>query len=94
MCRAGSYAEYAVADESFISRIPPTVSFNEAGGLPAVALTAWHSLFHYGNLQPGERILIHAGAGGVGHVAIQMAKLAGAYIITTASSETMISSNN
>ncbi|MDQ0230701.1 NADP-dependent oxidoreductase [Metabacillus malikii] len=83
---SGSYAEYAIAEQALLAKIPPTVSFNEAAGLPAVSLTAWHTLFQYGKLQQGERILIHAGAGGVGHIAIQMAKLAGAYIITTASS--------
>ncbi|GIQ69079.1 NADP-dependent oxidoreductase [Xylanibacillus composti] len=82
---SGSYAEYAVAEQSMLAKLSPDIPFHIAGALPAVALTAWHSLFVYGSLQPGERCLIHAGAGGVGHVAIQMAKHAGAYVITTAS---------
>jgi len=82
---SGSYAEYVVAEESMLAKLSPDIPFHIAGALPAVALTAWHSLFIYGTLQPGERCLIHAGAGGVGHVAIQMAKHAGAYVITTAS---------
>lgn len=81
----GSYAEVVVAEESGLAKLSPDIPFNVAGALPAVALTAWHSLFVNGHLQPGQRCLIHAGAGGVGHVAIQMAKQTGAYVITTAS---------
>lgn len=83
--KTGTYAQYAVADESQIAKLSDSISYNEAGALPAVALTAWHSLFQYGQLKDGEHVLIHGGAGGVGHVAIQMAKLAGAYVSTTAS---------
>ena len=80
----GTYAEYAVAEEDQLAKLSSTITFQEAGALPAVALTAWHSLFHYGELKEGQRVLIHGGAGGVGHVAIQMAKRAGAYVMTTA----------
>lgn len=82
---SGSYAEYVASEASQLAKLSPDIPFHIAAALPAVALTAWHSLFVNGNLQPGERCLIHAGAGGVGHVAIQMAKQAGAYVITTAS---------
>ena len=82
---SGTYAEYAVAEEAQLATLSDNVSFNEAGALPAVALTAWDSLFRYGGLKQGERVLVHGGAGGVGHVAIQMAKLSGAYVIATAS---------
>ncbi|MFF2014503.1 NADP-dependent oxidoreductase [Paenibacillus sp. NPDC058177] len=83
---SGSYAAYARVDKSAVVRISPNISFAEAGALPAVSITAWQSLFHYGQLRKGERILIHAAAGGVGHIAIQLAKWTGAYVIGTASS--------
>jgi NADPH:quinone reductase-like Zn-dependent oxidoreductase len=82
---SGTYAEYALAEEAQIAKLSSNIAFNEAGALPAVALTAWHSLFRYGELKEGERVLIHGGAGGVGHIAIQMAKLTGAHVIATAS---------
>ncbi|WP_379196227.1 NADP-dependent oxidoreductase [Paenibacillus sp. GCM10012306] len=83
---SGGYAAYTKVDKSAVVRISPSISFAEAGALPAVSITAWQSLFHYGQLRKGERILIHAAAGGVGHIAIQLAKWAGAYVIGTASS--------
>ncbi|PZD97635.1 NADP-dependent oxidoreductase [Paenibacillus sambharensis] len=83
---SGTYAEYVVAEEVQLAKLSSNITFNEAGAMPAVALTAWHSLFRYGELKEGERVLIHGGAGGVGHIAIQMAKLTGAHVIATASS--------
>lgn len=80
----GAYADYVVVEENAIAIIPQTLSFKEAAALPVIGLTAWQSLFQYGKLQPGQRILIHAGAGGVGHIAVQLAKQAGAYVIATA----------
>src|SRR5581483_7494502 len=80
----GAYAEYVVVEEHALALIPPALSFPQAGALPAIALPAWQALFHYGQLQPGQRILIHAAAGGVGHVAVQLAKQQGAYVIATA----------
>lgn len=80
----GGYADYVALEESALTIIPPTLSFVEAAALPANALTAWQSLFRSAKLLPGQRILIHAGAGGVGHIAIQLAKQHGAYVITTA----------
>lgn len=80
----GAYAEYVAVEENALALIPPTLSFQQAGALPAVALSAWQVLFHYGQLQPGQRILIHAAAGGVGHIAVQLAKQQGAYVIATA----------
>jgi NADPH:quinone reductase-like Zn-dependent oxidoreductase len=82
---SGSYAAYARVDKSAVVSFSPEISFTEAGALPGVSITAWQSLFHYGKLRKGDRILIHAGAGGVGHIAIQLAKWAGAYVIATAS---------
>lgn len=83
----GNYAEYTVVDERFVARKPASISFAEAAAAPLVLITAWEALYERGRLEPGERVLIHAGAGGVGHVAIQLAKLKGATVATTVSSE-------
>jgi len=83
----GNYAEYTVLDQRWASLMPETCSFAEAAALPLVLITAWGGLFDRGGLQAGQTVLIHAGAGGVGHVAIQLAKLKGARVITTVSSQ-------
>jgi len=83
----GNYAEYTVIDQRWVSLMPKTSSFIEAAAMPLVLITAWGALFDRGGLQSGQTVLIHAGAGGVGHVAIQLAKLKGARVITTVSSE-------
>jgi len=83
----GNYAEYNVIDQRWVSLKPKTFSFSEAAGSPLVLITAWGALFERGNLQPDQTVLIHAGAGGVGHVAIQLAKIKGARVIATVSSE-------
>lgn len=83
---AGNYTEYHLVDERYAARKPASLGFIEAAAAPLVLITAWESLHDRGRIQPGQRVLIHAGAGGVGHVAIQLAKLAGAEIFTTISS--------
>jgi NADPH:quinone reductase len=83
----GNYAEYTVLDERWVSLMPKTFSFTEAAAAPLVLITAWGALFDRGGLQAGQTVLIHAGAGGVGHVSIQLAKLKGARVITTVSSQ-------
>lgn len=83
----GNYAELAVVDEKFVAKKPTSLSFVEAAASPLVLITAWESLYDRGKLQPGQKVLIHAGAGGVGHVAIQLAKLQGTQVATTISSE-------
>jgi NADPH2:quinone reductase len=83
----GNYAEYTVVDERFVARKPSSVSFTEAAGAPLVLITAWEALYERGRLEPKEKVLIHAGAGGVGHVAIQLAKLKGASVSTTVGSQ-------
>jgi NADPH2:quinone reductase len=83
----GNYAEYTVLDERWVSFSPKTFSVIEAAAAPLVLITAWGALFNRGGLQACQTVLIHAGAGGVGHVAIQLAKLKGARVITTVSSE-------
>lgn len=83
--QAACYAEYVTAPAEELLLKPPTITHDEAAGIPLVAETAWQALVHAVRLTAGERVLIHAGAGGVGHVAIQIAKARGAYVITTAS---------
>ncbi|MGF1490971.1 MAG: zinc-dependent alcohol dehydrogenase family protein [Microcoleaceae cyanobacterium] len=83
---AGNYAEFIVIEEQFAAFKPKSLSFVEAAAAPLILITAWESLYDRGKLQPGQRVLIHAGAGGVGHVAIQLARLQGAEIATTVSS--------
>ncbi|WJQ81941.1 NADP-dependent oxidoreductase [Brevibacillus brevis] len=80
----GSYMDYVAVEEDHLAVIPESLSFEVAGAAPAVALTAWKALFEHGRLQPRQRILVHAGAGGVGHAAVQLAKQHGAYVIATA----------
>lgn len=80
---AGSYAEYHVAAEGIVGRKPPSLSHLEAASLSLVGGTAWEALVVRAALRVGERILVHGGAGGVGHVAIQLAKAMGARVFTT-----------
>jgi len=82
----GNYAEYAVVDERFVAAKPQSLSFAEAAAAPLVLITAWEALYDRGRLEAGRRVLIHGGSGGVGHVAIQLAKLKGAEVCTTISS--------
>ncbi|WP_405169731.1 NADP-dependent oxidoreductase [Paenibacillus sp. FSL H8-0280] len=81
----GSYAEYTAVDEHLLAKLPDSISYEEAAAVPLAGLTAWQVLFTHGDLKEGETVLIHAGAGGVGMYAIQLAKHAGAHVITTAS---------
>ena len=83
--RGGTYAEYVIILENEAAHKPARVSHAEAAAIPLVALTAWQALFEVAKLQPGQTILIHAGAGGVGSIAVQLAKWRGARIIATAS---------
>ncbi|MGW6194554.1 NADP-dependent oxidoreductase [Kribbella sp. NPDC055110] len=84
--RIGTFAERIAVDEADLALKPVSVSLEEAASLPLVALTAWQALVERGNLQPGQHVLIHAGAGGVGTIAIQLAKYLGATVATTVSS--------
>ncbi len=83
--RNGAYAEFIVVRASEVAAKPGSVSHNEAAAVPLAGLTAWQGLFDHAKLTRGERVLIHAGAGGVGSFAIQFAKWAGAHVTTTAS---------
>ncbi|MBD0345556.1 MAG: zinc-dependent alcohol dehydrogenase family protein [Coleofasciculus sp. Co-bin14] len=83
----GNYAQLAVVDERIVAHKPTSLSFAEAAAAPLVLITAWESLYDRGRLEAGQKVLIHAGAGGVGHVAIQLAKLKGAQVCTTVGSQ-------
>jgi len=85
--RAGNYAEYIAVPEIFVAPKPDCIDFIDAAAAPLVLITAWEALFDRARLQSGQKVFIHAGAGGVGHVAIQLAKLAGCDVATTVSSE-------
>ncbi|MET7485210.1 NADP-dependent oxidoreductase [Streptomyces sp. NPDC005538] len=81
----GSHAEYVSAPARFFVLKPAGIDHVQAGALPLVSLTAWQALVEAAELRSGQRVLIHAAAGGVGHVAVQIAKARGAYVIGTAS---------
>ena len=85
--RNGAYAEYIVVRESEVALKPKSLHHIRAAAIPLGALTAWHALFDTAQLQPGQRVLIHGGAGGVGHFAVQLAKWKGAYAMATASTK-------
>lgn len=83
--RIGTFAEYLAVDEAAIAVKPRNLSFAEAAALPLVALTSYQALHDVMHLQPGQKVFIPGGAGGIGTVAIQLAKQAGAVVATTAS---------
>ena len=83
--RIGTFAERIAIAEVDLALKPASVSMEEAGSLPLVALTAWQALVERGKVQPGQKVLIHAGAGGVGSIAVQLAKHLGATVAATAS---------
>lgn len=83
--RIGSFAERIAVAESDLALKPTSLTMEEAASLPLVALTAWQALVERGHVQHGQKVLIHGGAGGVGSVAIQLAKHLGATVATTAS---------
>ncbi|MGB3517520.1 MAG: zinc-dependent alcohol dehydrogenase family protein [Elainellaceae cyanobacterium] len=81
----GTYADYTVVDERYLAPKPKTLSFAEAAAAPLVLITAWEALYDRARLEAGRSVLVQAGAGGVGHVAIQLAHLQGAKVCTTVS---------
>lgn len=83
--QAAAYAELAAIPADEIALKPKRVDHIQAGALPLAGLTAWQGLVRHGGLKSGQRVLVHAGAGGVGHLAVQIAKARGAYVIATAS---------
>ncbi len=85
--RGGGFAEYTTMLPTELAAKPHSLSYKEAAAVPHAALTAWQSLNDIAELQTGQKILIHAAAGGVGHYAVQFAKLKGAYVIGTGSAK-------
>ncbi|WP_111493858.1 MULTISPECIES: NADP-dependent oxidoreductase [Marinobacter] len=83
--QGGGYAEYALARADELILVPEELPLIDAGALPLAALTAWQGLFEMGQLKADDKVLIHAGAGGVGHLAVQFARARGAHVIATAS---------
>lgn len=85
LTRGGGYAQYAIVAENEAAAMPKTLDFVKAGATPLTALTAWQCLFDIAKLEKGQTVLVHGGAGGVGHFAVQFAKWKGAKVIATAS---------
>jgi NADPH:quinone reductase-like Zn-dependent oxidoreductase len=83
----GGYADKVVLDEAATARKPAEIDYVHAAAIPLAGQTAWQGLFRYGELKPGQTVLIHGGSGGVGHFAVQFAKAKGARVITTVSTD-------
>ena len=86
LVNGGGYAEFAVAPEATTLPLPQGLSFTEAASLPETVFTVWHNLFERGGLMPGEWLLVHGGASGIGTTAIQMASALGARVLATVGS--------
>ena len=85
----GGYADYAIAAVKGLAKKPRTLDMAAAAAVPLAAITAWQGLFDHGGLKPGEKVLIHGGAGGVGGFAVQFAKVKGAEVYTTVGPDAM-----
>ena len=83
----GGYADKVALSEAVIARKPAEIDHVHAAAIPLAGLTAWQGLFRYGQLKAGQVVLIHGGAGGVGHFAVQFAKAKGARVLTTVSTD-------
>ena len=81
----GTYAQYVAADATALAPKPKTLNFIQAAAIPLAALVGWQTLFDIANLEPGQTVLIHGASGGVGHMAVQLAKWKGAKVYGTAS---------
>lgn len=81
------YAEYVSVNASMMAHKPENISYREAAVAPVVGITAWKALVKYGRVKKGDKVLIHAGSGGVGYMAIQMAKHLGATVVATSSAK-------
>lgn len=82
-----AYAEYVAVNANMMVHKPENISYREAAGIPVAGVTAWEALVKSGNIKKGDKVLIHAGSGGVGHIAIQLAKHFGATVIATSSAK-------
>jgi NADPH:quinone reductase-like Zn-dependent oxidoreductase len=83
----GAYVEYVAVPASIMALKPENISYEEAAAIPIAGITAWNPLVNIGKIKKGDKVLIHAGSGGVGHFAIQIAKHFGATVITTTSAK-------
>lgn len=83
LVNGGGYAQYCIANEATTLPIPAAFDMKLAAGLPEAVMTAWFNIFMLGRLHPGEWLLVHGGSSGVGSIAIQLAKLEGAHVVTT-----------
>jgi NADPH:quinone reductase len=83
----GTLAEYVVANADVLALKPNSLSMREAAALPLITITAWEGVVDHAQVQSGQTVLIHAGAGGVGHIAVQLAKIRGAKVFATVSSD-------
>jgi NADPH:quinone reductase-like Zn-dependent oxidoreductase len=81
----GTFAQYCLVGAEVLAPVPKTIPLSQAGAIPLAALTAWQGLTQHGELRRGQTVLIHGGAGGTGHLAVQFAKALGATVTTTAS---------
>jgi NADPH:quinone reductase-like Zn-dependent oxidoreductase len=86
--RIGAFAEYIAIDQNDVAHKPASLTLHEAAAVPLVALAAWQILVEKAQVQPGQKVLVHAGAGGLGSTVIQLAKHLGAHVATTASGAT------
>lgn len=86
-CRDGAAAEYVAVHAADLAPKPKTIDHMQAAAVPLSALTVWQAFFDYAQLAPGQRVLIHGAAGGVGSFAVQIARWHGAYVVGTASAE-------
>lgn len=87
LTREGTYAEFIAVEDHLLSKMPDAMTFEEGAAIPLVGLTAWECLVEVAGVKKGDKVLVHAGAGGVGTNAIQIAKSFGAYVAATASSK-------
>lgn len=85
--RNGTYAEYVAVDENLVAPKPSNLTYEEAASIPLVGLTSWQCLVDFAKIKKGDRVLIHAGSGGVGSFAVQLAKVFGAWVAATCSSD-------
>src|SRR6059036_1928511 len=82
--RIGTFAEYIAIDQADVALKPNSLTMEESAAVPLVALAAWQALVNLAQVKPGQKILVHAGAGGLGSTVVQLAKHLGAYVVTTA----------
>ncbi|HWK06585.1 MAG TPA: hypothetical protein VNS58_23280 [Puia sp.] len=85
LTKGKGYAEYVAVKKDIMAHKPENISYEEAAAVPVVGITAWEALIKIGNVKKGDKVLIHAGSGGVGYMAIQLAKYLGAIVIATSS---------